>query len=81
MLDHMSILVRIIGSARRNRKLANHIPAAQEIMQRRNSDYWLPQMGHYNTVNNTRRPERSPPGSAICVPFEEAQSGGQGQTW
>jgi hypothetical protein len=81
MLDHMSILVRIIGSARRNRKLANHAPAAQEIMQRCNSNYWLPQMGHYDTVNNTRRPERGPPGSAICVPFEEAQPGGQGQTW
>jgi hypothetical protein len=77
----MPFLVRIIRSARRNRKLANHVSTAQEIVQRRNSNHRLPQVGYHDIVNNARRSECGSPGFAICVPIEEAQSGGQGQTW
>jgi len=75
--DHMSVLVRIIRSARRDREFANHASTTQEIVQGRNSNDRLPQMGHYDFVNNARRPECGPPGSTICVSVEEAQPSGQ----
>ncbi|CAG8668968.1 5421_t:CDS:2, partial [Scutellospora calospora] len=55
--------------------------AAEETVQGRNSNDRLPQMGHYHSVNNARRPECGSPGSAICLSFEEAQPGGQRKAW
>jgi hypothetical protein len=78
-LDHMPFLVRIIRSSPANRGFANFSAAAQEIVQGRHTDNWLPQMGHYNSLNHPCGSKRGPPGIIIRLPLEEAESRSQGK--
>jgi hypothetical protein len=75
----MPFLVRIIRSSATNRGFANISATAQKIVQGRHTDYRLSQMGYHNSVNHACGSKCGSPGTAFCLPLEEAEPRGQGK--